>query len=142
MRDGVPPQGLISVLVVDDHPVLRWGLTAVLEESGVARVVGEAADGRAAVTACMTLRPDVVVMDLGMPDVDGVEATVKIRQACPRSVVVVLTAERRRVRAQDALAAGAFAVVSKGSQASTLLRAVQAAAAHGASLAEARAASS
>jgi DNA-binding NarL/FixJ family response regulator len=125
---GAAPTSLISVLVVDDHQVMRWGVTAVLEESGLARVVGEAVDGSDAVRAALELHPDVVVMDVGMPVVDGITATRQLLAACPGTGVVVLTAEPGGDRTDQALAAGASAVVAKGAPASTLVRAVQAAA--------------
>jgi DNA-binding NarL/FixJ family response regulator len=123
-----PSAHLISVLVVDDHPVMRWGVTAVLEESGVARVVGEAVDGFDAVRSVRELGPDVVVMDVGMPGMDGITATRQLRDACPATGVVLLTAEAGGGCVAAALAAGAQAVVPKGAPASTLVRAVQGAA--------------
>lgn len=123
-----PPQDLISVLVVDDHPVMRWGVVAVLEESGLIRVVGEAVNGSEAVHCVETMHPQVVVMDIGMPVLDGIAATRRLIDACPNTGVVVLTAEPDGDRARAALAAGASAVVPKGAPASTLVRAVRAAA--------------
>jgi DNA-binding NarL/FixJ family response regulator len=125
-RDASPP--LISVLVVDDHPVMRWGVMAVLEESGLARVIGEAVDGSDAVRSAQELRPEVVVIDVAMPVVDGITATRHLLAACPGTGVVVLTAEPDGAHLEEALAAGAAAVVPKGAPASTLVRAVQAAA--------------
>lgn len=128
MDRGPAAAGVIDVLVVDDHPVMRWGVMSVIEESGLARVVGEAVNGAEAVRAAERLRPHVVVMDVGMPVLDGISATRRLLAACPWLRVVVLTAEPGPGRTQAALAAGAHAVVAKTAPASTLVRAVQSAA--------------
>lgn len=118
---------MIDVVIIDDHPVMRWGVRATLEESGLVRIVGEAADGAEAVETVRRCRPDVVVMDLNMSHVDGAAATRAIleRVGAP---VVVLTAETRQDRLVAAHQAGASAVVSKGDRASVLLEAVRRAA--------------
>ncbi|MBA2530227.1 MAG: response regulator transcription factor, partial [Euzebyales bacterium] len=99
----------IHVLLADDHPVVRQGLRAFLESRDGMAVVGEAANGVEAVAAAARLRPDVVVMDLVMPDMDGVTATARITAMRPAPRVLVLTsfaAEEQVVRAVRAGAAG------------------------------------
>lgn len=99
----------IIVVVADDHPVVRAGIVGLLDVQEDIDVVGQAADGREAVAAAIRHQPDVVVMDLRMPDVDGVAATATIREQCPGVAVLVLTTfdtDEAIVRAVDAGAAG------------------------------------
>ncbi len=81
----------ITVLIADDHPVVRTGIRSMLSDQGDLEIVGEAADGTEAIALVDTLRPDVVVMDLRMPRVDGVAATRAITQAHPGCRVLILT---------------------------------------------------
>ena len=83
--------GSVRVLVADDHPIVRGGLIALLDTLDGVEVVGQAGTGREAVRAAVEHRPDVVVMDLRMPDLDGVEATRLIRDRLPGVAVLVLT---------------------------------------------------
>lgn len=103
----------IGVLVVDDHALLRDGLAALLANEPDIRMLGEAADGEEAVTRYLELRPDVVLMDLQMPHVDGVEATQRIRRIDPNARIIVLTTYSGDVRAVRALQAGASAYLLK-----------------------------
>ena len=105
----------ISVLIVDDHPLLREGVTAVLEAEPDIRVVGEAADGLDAIAQFKNLRPDLVLMDLQMPGVDGVEAISAIRAIAPDARIIVLTTYAGDVRALSALRAGASGYLLKSS---------------------------
>ncbi len=82
---------MIRVLVADDHPIVRSGLTGLLDEEDDMTIVGEAADGFEAVARATALRPDVVLMDLRMPGLDGVGATQQITTSLPRTRVLVLT---------------------------------------------------
>jgi len=120
---------MTTVVVVDDHRLVRAGLRTIIDSSGDLRVVGEAADGAAAVEVVRDLGPDVVLMDLSMPGVDGVEAIRRLRADGATSPVVVLTsfAEADRVRA--AVEAGAIGYLLKDSEPRDVLDAVRAAAA-------------
>ncbi len=107
----VSPQ--IGVLTVDDHPLLRDGLSAMLATQADMRLLGEAGDGEQAIARYGELRPDVVLMDLQMPKMDGVEATLRIRQLDPRARIIVLTTYKGDVRALRALQAGASSYLLK-----------------------------
>ena len=105
----------ITVLIVDDHPLLREGVAAVLEGEADIAVVGEAKDGVEAIEQFDRLRPDVVLMDLQMPDMDGVEAIGVIRDKSPDARIIVLTTYAGDVRALRALKAGATGYLLKSS---------------------------
>src|SRR5580692_7103779 len=99
----------IRVLTVDDHPLLREGIAAVLGNQPDLAVVGEASNGYEAVKQCRALTPDIVLMDLEMPQMSGVDAIVAIRAALPQTRIIVLTAhgsDAQILRALDAGAAG------------------------------------
>lgn len=103
----------VRVLVVDDHAVVRRGLADLLSGDEHIVVVGEAADGAAAVELTVSLRPDVAVMDLQMPGVDGVEATRRIVELAPGTQVLVLTSFSDSERIVSALDAGAMGYLLK-----------------------------
>jgi DNA-binding NarL/FixJ family response regulator len=101
------------LLVVDDHAMLREALVELLVQAGF-EVVGEAGDGADAVALAKRLEPDVVLMDLRMPVLSGLDAAPLIREACPATQVVLLSAFESPALEQQALAAGCFAYVVKG----------------------------
>jgi DNA-binding NarL/FixJ family response regulator len=120
----------IRVLVADDQALVREGLLTLLELAPGITPVAAAADGEEAVTLCARHRPDVVLMDLRMPRLDGVEATRRIRAAQPDTEVVVLTTHADEASILDALGAGARGYLTKDAGIAEISRAVQAAAAH------------
>lgn len=116
----------IRVYLVDDHPIVRKGLRALLEEQEDIVVVGEAGNGQQAVSAALAARPDVVVMDISMPDINGIEAT---RQLSTQTRVVILSVHSSREYVGQALRAGAVGYVIKDVVLEELVAAVRAAAA-------------
>ena len=100
----------IRVMVVDDHPLMREGIAAVIGGQADMVLVGEASDGHEAVEAYLRLRPDVVLMDLRMPGMDGIEAIAAIRAQAPSARIIVLTTYRGDVQVVRALSAGARAI--------------------------------
>jgi DNA-binding NarL/FixJ family response regulator len=123
----VPDDDVIRVLVVDDHAVVREGLRTFLSLQDGIEVVGEAADGREAVAAAERERPDVVVMDLVMPRLDGVQAMRELRARVPRARVIVLTSFLDDDRLLPAIRAGAAGYLLKNVEPAELARAVRAA---------------
>jgi DNA-binding NarL/FixJ family response regulator len=122
-----PGPGRIRLLIVDDHPVVRDGLRGILEGSPDFEVVGEASNGAEAVTRALALRPDVVLMDLRMPDVDGVTAIKRLAELGVQARVLVLTTYDTDADVVPAIEAGATGYLLKDSPRSDLLRAVRAA---------------
>jgi DNA-binding NarL/FixJ family response regulator len=120
---------LITVLLVDDHQMVRTGLATLLGSTEDLRVVAQAGDGEQAVAEAARTYPDVVLMDLSMPGMDGVEATRLILADHPEVRVVVLTSFSDRDRVNDALAAGAVGYLLKDCEPADLLAAVRSAAA-------------
>lgn len=119
-------EGTIRVLIVDDHSVVRRGLSALLATEPGIEVAGEAADGREAVERAVELRPDVVVMDLVLPEFDGVEAIRRIRSHLPEIRVLVLTSFGSDEMLFPALKAGALGYLLKDASPEELVRAIRA----------------
>lgn len=117
----------IRVIIVDDHAVVRSGLTDFLLAYDDMELVGEAAGGEAAIRLCESLQPDVVVMDLMMPEMDGVKATELIRRRWPSIQVIALTSFLDEALMQRVLQAGATGYLLKNVTASELANAVRAA---------------
>ena len=116
----------VRVLIADDHTILREGLRALLAPCDDIEVVGEAADGREAIAQVARLRPDVVLMDIAMPGLGGLEATLEIRRQWPSTKVLVLTQYDNRQYVLSILKAGAAGYVVKGAAASELVTAIRA----------------
>jgi DNA-binding NarL/FixJ family response regulator len=119
----------IRILIVDDHAVVRQGLRMFLALDPELDVIGEAGDGVEAVAQAHTLRPDVVLMDLLMPKMDGVAATAAIRRELPDVEVIALTSVLEDASVVGAVRAGAMGYLLKDTQADELCRAIKAAAA-------------
>jgi DNA-binding NarL/FixJ family response regulator len=119
---------VISVLVVDDHSMVRAGLQQLLSSAGDIEVVGSAANGAEAVELAALVRPDVVLMDLQMPVMDGVAATGALRQAHPDAAVVIVTSFSDRDRIVGAIDAGAVGYLLKDASPDDVLAGVRAAA--------------
>ncbi len=116
----------VRVLLADDHGIVRRGLRYLLEKSSSFRVAGEAADGREAVRLAEELDPDVVVMDIAMPNLNGLDATAQIVKKCPRAGVIILSMHSDETYLVRALSAGAKGYLLKDSAESDLIRAVDA----------------
>ncbi len=114
----------VRVLVCDDAAPFRDGLRALLATSGDVEIVGEAPDGRAAVAAAVTLQPDVVLMDLSMPGMGGVDATREVLARCPHIAVLVLTMAEDDESVFAALRAGARGYLLKGTRKAEMVRAI------------------
>jgi len=121
----------LRILLADDHVTVRQGLKMLIDSQDDMTVVSEASDGAAAVEQARTIRPDVVVMDISMPGMNGLVATRTLKQIQPDSVVVILTRHGDDAYLQELLRAGADGYVLKQSAASQLLQAIRATAVRG-----------
>jgi NarL family two-component system response regulator LiaR len=117
----------IRILLVDDHRVVRSGLSAFLMAFEDLELVGEADSGETAILMCNNIKPDVVLMDLVMPGMDGAEATQAIREQCPDIQVIALTSFKEEELVQKALKAGAIGYLLKNVTADELAEAIRAA---------------
>jgi NarL family two-component system response regulator LiaR len=120
--------GRVRILIADDHEMVRRGLRAFLELDPTLDVVGDAADGAQAVRLAHRLRPDVVLMDLFMPELDGIEATQVIRRQLPDTRVLVITSVLEDASVRAAIRAGAIGYLLKDTSAADLRRAIKSAA--------------
>ena len=120
--------GSIRIVIADDHNIVREGLRMFLSEERDMEVVGEADNGPAAVDLVARLRPDVVLMDLMMPGLDGIEATRRLHKTAPQSHILVLTSFVDNEKVRDAIQAGAIGYLLKDVLRADLLAAIRAAA--------------
>ena len=116
----------VSVMLADDHAVVRDGLRALLEGGSDLQVVGVAGNGREAVAEALRLRPDIVIMDIAMPELDGVEATRRIVERCPETRVLILSMYLSAEHIYRALQAGAQGYVLKESAGEEVVDAIRA----------------
>ena len=121
MNKGKP----INVLVADDHLVIRSGIKAVLMVYNDINLVGEASNGQEAIDMCEKLKPDVVLMDLMMPDVDGTEATASITQNWPNIKVIILSSFKDSNLIESSLKAGAISYLLKNASADEIVTAIR-----------------
>jgi DNA-binding NarL/FixJ family response regulator len=115
----------VRILVADDHAPMRSAFAAILAYGRGLEVVGEAHDGREALLKCEELRPDLILMDLSMPEMDGIEATRQIKERLPTTVVLVVTSHEDEDLMLRAIRAGAAGYVLKGDEPSRLIAAVR-----------------
>jgi two-component system response regulator NreC len=114
------------ILIADDHGVLRAGLRALLKAEPNLEVVGEAADGAEALRLASAVQPDIVLMDISMPDGGGIEATRRLRELLPEVRVLILTVHDDKSMVQEAIQAGAAGYILKRAAESELVNAIQA----------------
>jgi DNA-binding NarL/FixJ family response regulator len=115
----------ISILLADDHAILRQGLRKVLESEPDFVILGEARTGEETLYKTRLLDPDILVLDMGMPDIQGHEISRQIHQSNPRTRIVILSMHTKEAYVVEALNAGAISYVFKGSEASELVKAIR-----------------
>jgi len=125
----MPEKDKIRVMLVDDHAVVRSGLAAFILAYNDLELVGEASSGQEAIDVCERNKPDVILMDMVMPGMDGAEATGLIRHQCPRVQVIALTSFKEQDLVEGAIKAGAISYLLKDVSADELAEAIRAAAA-------------
>jgi DNA-binding NarL/FixJ family response regulator len=118
------------ILIADDHDIIRAGLRRILESQAKWEVVGEASDGKEAVTKALELKPDIAVLDYGLPMVNGIEATRQIRARLPRAEVLIFTMHDNETVIRDLLAVGARGYLLKSDASRFLLAAIDSLALH------------
>jgi two-component system invasion response regulator UvrY len=116
---------LIKLLLVDDHAIVRSGIKRMLEDVTGFKVVGEASTGEEAITLSKQLLPDVVLMDIGMPGIGGLEATVKLQRFNPDAKILILTAREDLFFPERLLQAGASGYITKGAPLEEMVRAIR-----------------
>lgn len=127
MDDSMSDQVQIRIVVVDDHDMVRRGLAAYLKVQPDLSLIGEAGDGMQAVELCLQLQPDVVLMDLIMPGMGGIEATRLIREQNPATQVIALTNFQEKSMVQEAIRAGAISYLLKNVKGDNLAAAIRSA---------------
>jgi DNA-binding NarL/FixJ family response regulator len=116
----------IRILLADDHEIVRQGLVHILQSQTDFEVVGQAANGRQAVDLAVQLRPDVIIMDVSMPDLNGIDATHQIRKEFPEARVIVLSMHHKRQFVLDMLREGAKGYILKSDISEQLIQGIQA----------------
>jgi len=116
---------MVRILLADDHNIVRKGLRGILEDYDGLHVCGEAANGREAVELALVLEPDIIVMDLAMPELNGIEATRQVKKLLPKSEVVILTMHDTEELIYSAFQAGARAFILKSNDELELVRAIR-----------------
>ena len=127
LGDDADP-GVIRVLIADDHPLMRRGLADILAGVDGIEVVGAAEDGAQALALVHATRPNIVLMDISMPGMDGIEATERILEMNTGARVVMLTSYSEREKIAESLAAGAVSYLTKDSPPDAVVRAIRSAA--------------
>ncbi len=116
--------GKVRVLIVDDHPVVRKGIRAVLEMQPDIMVLGEASNGVEALDKCRELRPDIILLDISMPEMNGLEVAGRVKDVSPNTKVILLTMHEEEEYFFQALAVGASGYMVKGDRAEELVSAI------------------
>ena len=117
--------GTVRIVIADDHEIFRRGLRSLLESHANWEVCGEAVNGREAIAKVRKLKPDVVILDVTMPLMNGLEAAREIRREIPGSKVVILSQHEAALMKQSAVAAGAHAYVTKSEVSRELMKAIE-----------------
>lgn len=115
-----------SILLADDQAMFRDAVRALIEKRGDFEVVGEASDGRQAVSMTLEIRPDVILMEISLPRLSGIEATQRLLRDAPRSKVLILSRHEGRSHVEQALRSGAAGYVTKSSSSQELIQAIEA----------------
>jgi DNA-binding NarL/FixJ family response regulator len=118
---------IITLFLADDHTIVRQGLAKLLEAEPHLKVVGEAEDGRAAVAKAQQLNPDIVIMDIAMPLLNGIEATRQIKQACPQTKIIILSMHSHDRYISELISLGASGYLLKDASGEEIIKAVSAA---------------
>jgi DNA-binding NarL/FixJ family response regulator len=122
------PESRIRVMIVDDHPIVRRGLTTLMGSADDIDVVGAAGDGTEALEMAEELHPDVILMDVSMPGINGMETTRLMQKACPEARVVMLTSFSGNDRVREAMRSGAVGYILKDSEPEEVLQGIRTAA--------------
>src|SRR3712207_6544563 len=125
LQEEAPPSRVIRIMITDDHALVRDGLRSMLEDEPGLEVVGEAANGREALELCRSLKPDLVLMDVRMPERDGLEATRLIKAEQPSVSVLIITTYENQDYLTEAIKAGAAGYVLKDAPNQRLLNAMR-----------------
>lgn len=122
---------MIKLIIVDDHKIVRTGLKMIIDKMSGIEIIGEAENGKQAIDAVRQFKPDVILMDVNMPEISGVEATRRISQHMPETKIIILTVHAENPFPAQLLEAGASGYLTKGCAAEELEKAIKSVAAHG-----------